>query len=478
MVKRIIILFILLISFVQIVNAQELTQRYTFVDGTTLNYPSEFLPFDRQYDRVTFSNFQTEIFVVVILERVRQANELDTLPKVLDWWVDPSIGYDIGEEEGIMIGEREAIRFDAPVDDVTAYERSFFVVPVDNGAAAIFRILPEVQQEIYQIQDEEQVLSIIGSTRFVDLRAGTENVLGNTFVFEDNMLIEYRSAWRLDSSRKELSSDRATLHLTAYTPEELAANQWKADPVEVLYYGVYAPFDTSIPFDSALIELRPVRGINGVRYSFVDNLDGGAVQHTYFVANSANGTVIALDFISPEGTTVLDKRDIQDMIQTIRPVGELPPFALMPMENPYDLSSVTLRYPDYWFLNDREANQIRLSSEDTNITIRPIAADMVDRLDLGGSLLDEAIFTPLDANVELAEDDVQMLVLDNGFEAATIRYTERGERGNTFQRFVLLVGLEDESALLISIAPNAGLSSLTGGAEAEALAIINTITAR
>lgn len=476
MAKRIIIGLIFLFSIL-LVNAQELSEEYTFVDGTRLNHPRDFLPFDKAYDRATFSNNQTEIFAVVIFERTRLANELDTLSKVLEWWADPSLGYDSGDEETIALGEREAIRFVTTVDDSEpSYERIYILLEIDNGSAVIFRIQPDVQRGFYILEQEDLVLSILSSTRFVDLRAGTETVLGNAFVFEDSMIIEYRDIWIPDTEAQSLQSNTTNLRLSTFTAEELAENQLKDDPIEVLYYAVFAPFDPEIVFDPNLINFLTIHGIEGLSYSFNDRLDDETVKHTYFVANLDNGTVVTLDFVASLGTIILSNRDVQDMIQTIRPEGTLPPFALMPMENPYDLANATIRYPDYWFRSEFDNGTVSLSSLDTNISILSIDAETVDIDDLSTSLL--VLVNPFDDDVLLVPENVELLTLDNGLEIARTRYIETDDRGNTYQRLVMVIRVADDSLLLVGVIPQLGISELTVNAEAEAMAIINTINTR
>jgi hypothetical protein len=473
--KRIVILVIFLFSIL-LVNAQELSEAYTFVDGTTINHPSDFLPFDKAYDRATFSNNQSEIFVAVIFERTRLAQELNSLPKVLEWWADPSLAYDIGDEEMLIIGDQEAIRFVSIIDDnERSYERIYILLESDSGSAVLFRIQPDIRQDFYILEQEDLILSIVASTHFVDLRAGTETVLENSFVFDDGMMIEYSNPWTLDTETQALQSNRLSLQLSAFTPEELAEKQLKNDPIEILYYEAFAPNDSEIVFDPSLIIFLTIRGIEGLSYTFNDRRDDEIVQHTYFVANLDNGTIVALDFVASSGTTVLDSRDVQDMIQTIRPEGTLPPFALIPMGNPYDLASITISYPDYWFLSEGDNGAISLSSLATNIFIFPISAEELDADDLATSLLDQ-IF-PFDEDVSITPDDVELMTLNNGLEMARTRYIETEDRGNTYQRLVLLVRLADDSALMISIAPQPGIFELTNEAEAEAMAIINTIDA-
>jgi hypothetical protein len=474
--RKAVILLLLLLSFLGIATAQE-AGVYSFVDGTTVNFPTDFLVFIEEYDGMTMASSQTEIEISVVFARNIEAQRLETLPQILHYHfaATPEV-YTIGTEEAILVGDRDAIRFTRAVEGENPYNEIYVVVPVgDNGSVAVVRIQPNITSGVFELSEEAQAMEIVESIHFEDIRGDLSTVLGNTFVFDDGLLIEHRDNWVADAAAKTLTSDFATIHLNAFTPAELSASNRKADPIEVLYYELFQPSDTSLVFNPEEIVFENIHGREGVRYNVIDTVNDEPVQRLYFVTLMDNGTVAALEFETRVGFAILDDPDTQDMIRTLRPEGTLPPVTMMVLESSFNLTSeTTVRFPDYWRARSLE-NGASLDSLEVNVFIQSITGDEAERYieDLPAALLELA--QPIDSNVQLSADDVSTITLENGRTAVELEYTEN-DGSRSYPRHLVLILLEDESLAFVSISPQVGITELSAVNEAEVQAIINTIS--
>jgi hypothetical protein len=474
-----VLILLLLLSLMGIAHAQILSDSYSFVDGTTINFPSDFLPFNENYDSVSLANNQTDIAISVVFARNIESQRLETLPQILNFHLaNPEI-YSIGAEEAILLGERDAIRFTRLVEGENPYSEIYIVLPVGaNNSVAIVRIQPNVEGGVFELSEEALAMQIVESIHFEDIRGTLSTTLGNTFVFGDGLLIEHTGVWTADAASSSLTSDFATIHLLAFTPEELAASNRKADPIEVLYYEVFHPNDETLLFNPEELVFDTIRGREGVRYAVIDTVDGEPVQRSYFVSLMENGTVAALDIQTRVGFAILDDPDTADMIQTLRPEGALPPVTMMALGSSFNLPSATVHYPDYWRARPAEEG-VSLDSLDVNVYIRAFSADeAADENypdDLSKALLE--LTEPIDSSIELSADNVVEVPLENGRPAVQISYTET-EEGRSYPRRVMLILLEDNSVVFVSIKPQEGVIELTAENEAEVRAILNTISPR
>jgi hypothetical protein len=476
-----VLILLLLLSFMGIAQAQaSLSESYSFVDGTTINFPSDFLVFNENYDSVSMANNQTDIAISVVFARNIESQGLETLPQILDSYFSNPEVYNIGAEEAIVVGERDAIRFTRTVEGETSYSEIYIALPVgDNQSVAIVRIQPNVERGIFELSEEDIALQIVASIHYENIRGDLSTDLGNVFVFGDGLLIEHTAVWTADAAASTLRSNFASIQLLAFTPEELSASNRKADPIEVLYYEVFHPSDETIVFNPEDLVFENIRGLEGVRYALIDTVEGEPVQRIYFVSLLENGTVAVLDIQTRVGFDILDDSETEDMIQTLRPVGTLPPVTMMALGSSFNLASgATLRYPDYWRARSVEGG-VSLDSLEVNVYIQSFTADEAEDENYSDDLADALIelAQPLDSSIELNDDDVVEVTLENGRPAVQLTYTET-EEGRSYPRRVMLISLEDDSLVFVSIKPQEGISELTAENSAEVSAILNTISPR
>lgn len=474
--KSILILFLCL-GILGLAHAQdqELSETYSFVDGTTLNFSSDFLVFNEEYDGFSMANSQTEIAVKVIFARTIEAERLQSLAQILQYFL-PEV--DISTAESIPLGEREALRFVQAITGENPYNETYFVLYVgDNSSAVVLKVLPNIQRSVFELTEEALVLNIAESVHFEDIRGDLSTDMGNSSVFEDGVLMEFRNTWTLDEAAHSLSSRFATMTVSAFTPEEIATANRKADPIEILYYELYQPNHADIPFNAEAIEIQPIRGREVVYYSFSDTVDGDEVQRIYLLVSLENGVIAVLNIQTRLGLDILADSDTQDMIQTLRPEGTLPPVTMMALGSSFNLQSgASVRFPDYWRARQTDTG-VSLDSLDVNVFIQSFnTGDASAYLeDLPASLL--SFTQPIDSTVQLSADLVQSFSLENERPALELTYTETTTE-RSYPRTVYLIQLEDSSLVFVSVTPQNGVNELSAVNLAEVRAILNTISPR
>lgn len=479
MLRRIVSLLFLLACGASIVGAQNtFTEEFIFVDGTVIRYPSQFLIYDQSYDRMFMADDQTDIYIYVLYPTTIQRHNLDTLAKAMNFYFDNETVYQPGDEEPISIGGREGVQFRYTVEQDLSYDRWYVALPVQNGESiAIMRVQPNIDQDITQDPDTELALAILENAHFVDFRANLQTVLGNSMPVDEDWMIEYGDNWRANTDNQTLQRDETEIVVDVYSPAEIEALDLKNDPIELLYYDVYAPSDSTIAFDPTTINFERIGAHDGVRYQYFDTVDGEAVQRAYFLAPLGEGSVLALLMVSPVGSLILQDSEVRDMIQTVRPSGTLPPLSMMELNNGYILNDlIEIRFPDYWHLRENDNNTITLATLDTNLYIAPFNANYVAEQGYSGDLATALvkITTPQDDSVILNPDDVLIGTLENGHAYAELQYMETYDE-RTYPRIVWLIALEDESLIFIGVIPQPGVEAIAATALAESLAIANTI---
>lgn len=479
MLKRFFVMLCLL-WIVGLVAAQDdFTESYTFVDGSVVNYPSDFLVIYEDYDEMDLASPLTEIQFYIVYERTIVSRDLKSLPEILDWWWGSGTGYDPGDEETIIIGEREGIQ--------TSYQNSddvdvqVIAMPIgENGSVAIVSILPNSENDVDEIEEEAVVFSILETLHYEDLGRGFDTILGNSFTFDDVWMIEYPDPWLANSIDQEMTLDDVTIRVAVYSEAEINALELKADPIELLYYDLFAPVDETIIFDPENISFINIRGLEGIRYAVRDTVDDEPIQRVYFLAALNETDVLAMEITAPAGANILQDTLVQDMIQTIRLDGTLPPIEMMPLDSTFILEGVgEIRFPEYWLATQNENDTITLSTLDTSIYLVPItAADSIEYGypdDLVAALL--GIVSPLDDSVVLNPDDVETGSLQNGNHYARTTYIETTE-SRSYPRTVMVILLDDDSLVFVGYLPQPGIEAVSGSALNEVLAILNTIESR
>jgi|GEM_PF-6721805 len=476
MLKRFFVMLCLL-WIVGLVSAQdEFTESYTFVDGTVVNFPSDFLVIYEDYDEMDLANSVTEIQFYIMYERTILSQELNSLPEILDWWWGSGEGYDPGDEDPIIIGERDGIQTSyTNNDDVDVL---VIALPVgDNGSVAIISVLPNIANGVEELQDEGIIFSILETLHYEDLGATFDTILGNSFTFDDIWMIEYPDPWLANTIDQSLELDEVTITVSVYSEAEIDVLELKADPIELLYYDLFAPVDESIVFDPENISFINIRGLEGIRYAVRDTVDEEAIQRVYFLAALTDTDVLAMEITAPVGANILQDSDVQDMIQTIRLDGTLPPIEMMALDSAFNLEGVgEIRFPSYWLATQNENNTVTLSTLDTSIFIVPFTAETAIENgypdDLVVALLD--IVSPLDDSVIINPDDVETGSLQNGNRFAQTTYIETTD-SRSYPRTVMVILLDDDSMVFVGFLPQPGINEVSGAALSEVVAILNTI---
>ena len=167
---------IMLIIFVGLVSAQDdFPEEFIFVDGTVVNFPSDFLVYDEDYDDMYMANASIDMRFFVVYERTIQSQELDSLPVILEWYFGDSDAYELGAEEVITIGEREGIRFSYKTD--ANIQRTLIVLPTgENGSVSVVTIQPNTDNVEDDTADETLPLQIISTAWFLSIRRGLRKV--------------------------------------------------------------------------------------------------------------------------------------------------------------------------------------------------------------------------------------------------------------------------------------------------------------
>lgn len=472
MLKRFFILLCLLgISGLSLAQ-DDFSEEYIFVDGTIVNFPGDFLTIFEDYDEMHLANDNSEIQFYITYERTILSQELEALPDILNWWWDDPDVYEIGDEESITIGEREGIQFSyGNSDDVDVL---MILVPVgENGSVAVVSIIPENNE----LEDETLVFGIIESLHAEDFGTSFETILGNSVTFDDNWIIEHTDDWLANSDEQTLIRDDVTLVMSIYSANETEALELKDDPIELLYYDLFAPVDENIIFDPETIAFINIRGLEGIRYSLLDTVDEANLQRVYFLATLNEDDVLAIEITAPVGTNILQNEDVQNMIQTIRPEGSLPPIEMMSFDNAFNLQGVgAIRFPAYWRASDNDDETITLSTVDVHLFIVPFDAEYSLEQgypdNLATALLD--IVLPLDESVILNPDDVEISTLENGNAFAETTYIET-EEGRAYPRTVMVILLDDNSLVFVGYSPQPGVEALSESNQNEVRVILNTI---
>lgn len=481
MLKRLIILLLITIIVSNISAQDSFTEEHIFVDGTVVNFPSDFLIYDEGYDRIFMANEQTDIFIYMLYERTIQAQELTSYSEILEFYFNGAEHYELGAEEAITVGDREGVQYRHTVESRPDYERWIVALPVgDNGSVAVLRIQPNIDNDVEELQEADLALQIADTLQFIDFRANLRTVLGNSVPFDDVWMIEYHDTWLANSVEQTLTRDETVISVFAYSPEEVTALDLKNDPIELLYFDLFAPVDSTIEFNPENIAFVNIRGLEGIRYSLLDTVDGETIQRVYFLAPLLDESIVALEIISPIGTNILQDEEVQDIIQTIRPLDTLPPISMMALDNGYILAGVAeVRFPVYWRVREFEDGTITISTQDSSLFLLGFSPDVaIERAypdDLAATLLN--IVSPLDESVVLNPDDVMLGTLESGNPFAQISYTENdGER--SYPRTVMAILLDDDAVVFAGLVPQPGIEMLSDEATAEAMAIVNTIAAQ
>lgn len=471
MFKRFFVLLCLLWIAGLTLAQDDFSEEYVFVDGTIVNFPSDFLTIYEDYDEMHLANDRIEIQFYITYERTLLSRELETLPDVLNWWWDDTSIYKIGEEEAITIGEREGIQFTYENSD--GIDVRMILIPVGNGSVAVVSIIPEDNE----LEDDSLVFSIIDSLHAEDSGTSFDTILGNIITFDDNWVIEHTDDWLTDTVGQTLSREEVTLSMAVYSSTEIEALELKDDPIELLYYDLFAPVDGTIEFDPESISFINIRGLEGIRYALLDTINEENVQRVYFLASLNDEDILALEITAPVGTNILQNEDIQDMIQTIRPEGSLPPIEMMSFDNAFNLQGVgEMRFPAYWRARDNDDDTVTLSTVDIYVFIVPFDATYSLEEgypdDLASALL--AIVSPLDESVILNPDDVETGTLENGNAFAETTYIETND-SRSYPRTVKVILLEDNAMVFVGYSPQPGVEELSEVNQNEVRVILNTI---
>ncbi len=481
--NRLLWLALLLLLAVPLASAQEddedLPLEYTFIDGTTFNYPNDFSIYDEDNDGVFIANDVTDIYLFTLYERSQLRNNITNLPEALDAFLGDSVDFEPKDRERIRVGDRQVSSFTHYLlnDSGSEYERTVYATYVgENGTIAIISVIPVRGRDV---TETERVLQIIESIRYVDNSIG-DTVLGNAAELPNDALIEHRDAWQAESQEDGvlLSNEETDLRVRILTPEQLREQGMKDDPVDVLF-ALFSPLDETITFDASRISFPVVAGQEVTRYRFNDLRDGDRVEHIYFVFQMESGLFVFAEVITTD-PLFGDEDAVEEMLLTIRMQGEPPPYSLT-MESSYNLpSGATVRFPTNWIVIPGENDTVSINSVETSIFVLIYSeAEARDQGYLESDLTDTllTILSPLDTSLSFTRDDVRLITLDNGRQAVRLDYLETNEEGFSYDRMVIVMRLADGSLVFAGVVPQPGLEEITPEMEALSLAILSTLRA-
>lgn len=470
----------LLLALVPSAFAQEdedLPLEYTFIDGTTFNYPGDFSIYREDDDGVFIANDVTDIYIFTLYERSQIRNNITNLPEALDAYLGDLTEFEPKDMTPMRVDGREVASFNFTLvnDSGSEYERTVYAIYVgENNTIAIVSVIPVRGRDI---TEEDRVLQIMGTIRYVDNSVG-DNVLGNRVELPNEVVIEHRDDWSaqtLDGGTL-LTRDDTEMRVLVFTTAELLERGMKDDPVDVLF-ALYEPFDESISFDASRISFPEIAGMEVTRYRYTDTRDGERVERIYFVFQLESGVFVIADVVTGD-LLYSDQADVEEMLLTTRMQDEPPPYDLT-MQSSYNLpTGATVRFPPNWTVVPGENDTVSINSVETNIFVLIYTEAEAQNLgyldgDLADSLLQ--ILSPLDTSLSFTRADVTPFTLEDGREAVRLDYIETNESGASYERFVVVMRLEDGSLVFAGVVPQPGLDEITPEMEALALAIIGTI---
>ncbi len=476
-------LLLWLLAIVPLALAQEnedLPLQYTFIDGTTFNYPVDFSIYDEEDDGVFIANDVTDIYVFTLYERSLASNNITNLPEAIDAFIGDNWDYEPSDAVAMEVGGQEIARFTYYPENSSGneFERTLYAMYVgENGTIAIVSVIPVNGRDI---TETERVLQILETVRYVDTSGGG-TVLGNAVDLPNAALIEHRDSWQATSLEEgvQINSENTRMSIQVFTPEEVRERGFKTDSIDILY-GLFAPFDENIGFDSSRLAFPQLAGREVTRYRFTDVRDGERVEHLFLVFEMDSGLFVFVD-IATTDPLYRDEVAIEEMLLTIRMQGEPPPYRLM-MQSSYNLQTgATVRFPNNWTVLEGDNDAISINSVESNLFVLIYTeAQAQENGYLDGDLTDSllAILSPLDESLSFTRDDVFPITLDNGNEAVRLDYRETNDSGVSYDRIVVVQRLQDGSIVFTGLVPQPGLDEITPEMEAVTIAIIGTIRTR
>jgi len=459
---------------------EALPLEYTFIDGTTFNYPSDFSIYDEEDDGVFIANDTTDIYIFTLYERSLARNDINSLQEALDAFLGSTVDFEPKDFVPVRAAGREVASFTHMLenDSGSEYQRTVYAIEVGgNGTIAIISVIP-VQG--FDITETDRVLEIIGTIRYVDQSLG-DSVLGNSVDLPNDLLIEHRDRWTAEPQDDGvlLTNAQTEMSIQVLTPQQLSERGMKDDPVDVLFAS-YQPFDESITFDASQISFTTISGREMTRYRFSDVRDGQRVEHIYLVFQMPDGLFVITEIVTTD-PSYGDQADVEEMLLTFRMQGEPPPYS-MTMSSSYNLpAGAAVRFPDNWVVLPGENDTVSVNSVETNIFVLIYTEQEAQEFGyLDGDLTDSllAILSPRDTSLSFSRADVTMITLENGREAARLDYLETNEDGVSYDRIVIVMQLQNGSLVFAGIVPQPGIETITPEMEAVALAILSTMQAR
>lgn len=459
---------------------EDLPLQYTFIDGTTFNYPGDFSIYDEEDDGVFIANDMTDIYVFTLYERSQARNNVTNLPEAIDAFIGDNWEYEPSDATILEIGGQEAASFTYYPENSSGseFERTLYAMYVGNGSIAIISVIPVSGRDI---TETERVLQILATLRYVDTSGGG-TVLGNVVDLPNEALIEHRDSWEAAAQEDSvlLTSENTEMRVQVFTREEISERGFKVDPIDVLY-GLFAPFDENIDFESIRLTFPQLAGREITRYQFTDVRDGERVEHLFLVFEMRGGLFVFVDIVTTD-PLYRDEVAVEEMLLTVRMQGDPPPYRLT-MQASYNLhTGATIRFPNNWTVIESEDNDtISINSVESNLFVLIYTeAEARENGYLDGDVVDAllAILSPLDESLSFSRADVMLITLDNGNEAARLDYRETNESGVSYDRIVVVQRLEDNSIAFTGLVPQPGLEEITPEMEAVTIAIIGTLRAR
>lgn len=453
---------------------EDLTEEYTFLDETTFNYPSDFNIYNEESDGVFMANEFTDIYFFTLYERTQTDREIQNLGQALDLFLGDAAEFEPKDGEVLFMEGREIFTFSyiAESDSGFQFERDLYALYVgENGTILLVSVIPG--EGLSETTQEDLVLDILRTVRV----AGTSLDTGNVLQLDNDVLLDYPESWQpTEDADNALTNGSTRLTVQVFTSQQLQAEGFKNDPIDVLF-SLYARSGTEVAFDASRIQFDTLGEREIVTYRFSDEVEGRAVERLYITFFLQDNLLVFADIVTDDAAFA-DEEAVLGILGTLRPAGEVTPTTQEMTQSFILYGGATISFPDDWRAEERDETAVTLNSLETSVFILAFTPDEAQAQNLDGDLANALleVVAPLDETVVLKYEDIVPVEIRDDIEAVMATYTETTEDGDSYQRNVYMLRLSDGTTLFVGVVPQPGVDMLADEAIDEVLDILATLT--
>lgn len=497
---------------------EDLTNTYTFGDGTTVDYPEgwEAETDDNGFLRIVSDKTDT-IFFWYFPEKLAELgiDENDMVGVLNQAFVprDESIQFDPASVETIEVNGVELTGFIYEENNEgDKYERMLVANKLATGAVVVVGAVPLAD---YKLEEAGTVLHIAASldasnaTASEDDESSTSSLASaakrtefpNSYTFDNGYTISFPDGWEMvedDNGYVSLESEATDIIFSWYSAAELTEYDLSADDLEVILERGFSPQDETLEF--SYNDVSPIRigPYEAYIHEYEDNADGDAYERVRLALGLPDDGVVVIGAI-PFVTYELAERDIVlEIAGTLKPPKGTKPDDEEEGETPssfgdlggdtgdtgeeestlgglgdaltstgtvdVDLgqsytfdSGAGFNYPETWEIEVSDSGLVSLSGDNTKM-------QMADSGLLEGfgftnvtdpAALMGAIFGPADESLTFDPNEIQMQQI-NGREIYTYEYEDLNSSGNAFDNIFLTVRFSDGTLGFMHAIPASG----------------------